>query len=191
MPCHHALRFAPSPHRKRERYFQNELLDYLWHEIMYKKVQWIIDLDIRKFFDTEKHEILRQLLHKRVRDGVIIRLIGKWLKAGVLEDGSIRYNDEGTPQGGIISPMPSNIYLHEALDKWFAEVAQPRLRGRSLIVRFADDVILGFENKTEAEKVLLALNRRFERYGLELHPEKTRLLYFGKPGKSNDSSSDS
>jgi RNA-directed DNA polymerase len=170
---------------------QHQALDYLWHEIMYKKVQWIIDLDIRKFFDTVKHVILRQLLHKRVRDGVIIRLIGKWLKAGVLEDGSIRYNDEGTPQGGIISPMLSNIYLHEALDKWFAAVAQPRLRGRSLIVRFADDVILGFENRIEAEKVLLALNRRFERYGLELHPEKTRLLYFGKPGKSNDSSSDS
>jgi RNA-directed DNA polymerase len=166
---------------------QHQALDYLWHEIMYKKVQWIIDLDIRKFFDTVKHEILRQLLHKRVRDGVVTRLIGKWLKAGVLEDGSIRYSDEGTPQGGIISPMLSNIYLHEALDKWFVEVAQPRLRGRSLIVRFADDVILGFENKTEAEKVLTALNRRFERYGLKLHPEKTRLLYFGKPGKSNDS----
>ena len=169
---------------------QHQALDYLWHEIMYKRVQWIIDLDIRKFFDTVKHEILRQLLHKRVRDGVITRLIGKWLKAGVLEDGSIRYSDEGTPQGGIISPMLSNIYLHEALDKWFVEVAQPRLRGRSLIVRFADDVILGFENKTEAEKVLTALNRRFERYGLELHPEKTRLLYFGKPGKSSGSRSD-
>jgi hypothetical protein len=108
------------------------------------------------------------------------------LKAGVLEDGSIHYNDEGTPQGGIISPMLSNIYLHEALDKWYAEVVKPRLRGRSLIVRFADDVILGFESKSEAEKVLQALTRRFEKYGLELHPEKTRLVYFGRPGKHTD-----
>lgn len=169
---------------------QHQALDYLWHEIMYKNIQWIIDLDIRKFFDTVKHEILRQLLHKRVRDGVITRLIGKWLKAGVLEDGSIHYSDEGTPQGGIISPMLSNIYLHEALDKWFAQVAQPRLRGRSLIVRFADDVILGVENKAEAEKVLVALTKRMEKYGLELHPEKTRLVCFGRPGKSNDSNSD-
>jgi RNA-directed DNA polymerase len=165
---------------------QHQALDYLWHGIMEKNIQWIIDLDIRKFFDTVKHEILRQLLHKRVRDGVITRLIGKWLNAGVLEDGSIHYNDEGTPQCGIISPMLSNIYLHEALDKWYAEVVQPRLRGRSLMVRFADDAILGFENKAEAEKVLQALTRRFEKYGLELHPEKTRLVDFGRPGKSRD-----
>jgi len=178
----YGFRKGKSPH---------QALDYLWHEIMYKNIQWIIDLDIRKFFDTVKHEILRQLLHKRVRDGVISRLIGKWLKAGVLEDGSIHYNDEGTPQGGIVSPMLSNIYLHEAIDKWFAEVVQPRLRGRSFMVRFADDVVLGFENKVEAEKVLSALSRRFEKYGLELHPEKTRLLYFGKPGKFSDSDSDS
>ena len=166
---------------------QHQALDYLWQGIMGRNIQWIIDLDIRKFFDTVKHEILRKLLHNRVRDGVITRIIGKWLKAGVLEDGSIHYSDEGTPQGGIVSPLLSNIYLHEAMDKWFVEVVQPRLRGRSLIVRFADDVILGFENKAEADKVLLALTRRFERYGLELHPEKTRLVYFGKPGKPGES----
>lgn len=165
---------------------QHQALEYLWHGIMRENIQWIIDLDIRKFFDTVKHEILRQLLHKRVRDGVITRLIGKWLKAGVLEDGSIHYNDEGTPQGGIISPMLSNIYLHEALDNWYAKVVKPRLRGRSLIIRFADDVILGFESKKEAEKVLVALTRRFERYGLELHQEKTRLVYFGNPGKHTE-----
>ena len=122
-----------------------------------------------------------------MRDGVVTRLIGKWLKAGALEDGSIHYSDEGTPQGGIVSPLHSNIYLHEAMDKWFVEVVQPGLRGRSLIVGFADDVILGFENKAEADKVLLALTRRFERYGLELHPEKTRLVCFGKPGKPGKS----
>lgn len=170
---------------------QHQALDYLWQEIMWKNIEWIIDLDIRKFFDTVKHEILRQLLRKRVRDGVITRLVGKWLKAGVLEDGSIHYNDEGTPQGGIISPMLSNIYLHEALDKWYVEVVKPRLRGRSLIVRFADDVILGFESKSEAEKVLRALTRRLEKYGLELHPEKTRLIYFGRPGKHTGTDNES
>jgi group II intron reverse transcriptase/maturase len=160
---------------------QHQALEYLWKGIMDNNIQWIIDLDIRSFFDTVKHEILRQLLRIRVRDGVITRLIGKWLKAGVLEDGSIHYNDEGTPQGGIVSPMLSNIYLHEALDKWYAEEIRPSLKGRSIIVRFADDAVIGFESKEEAEKVLEALTRRFEEYGLALHPDKTRLVYFGKP----------
>jgi RNA-directed DNA polymerase len=160
---------------------QHQALEHLWKGIMDNNIQWIIDLDIRSFFDTVKHEILRRLLRNRVRDGVITRLIGKWLKAGVLEDGSIHYSDEGTPQGGIVSPMLSNIYLHEALDKWYAEEIRPTLKGRSIIVRFADDVVIGFESKEEALKVLEALKRRFEEFGLELHPEKTRLVYFGKP----------
>jgi RNA-directed DNA polymerase len=169
---------------------QHQALDYLWQGIMGKNIGWIIDLDIRKFFDTVKHEVLRRLLGKRMRDGVITRLIDKWLKAGIMEDGSIHYNDEGTPQGGIISPMLSNIYLHEALDKWFVQVVQPRLRGRSMIIRYADDAILGFENKVEAEKVLEALTRRLEKYGLELHPEKTRLIQFKRPTKSKSKYSD-
>lgn len=159
----------------------HQALEYLWQEIMGKNIQWIIDLDIRKFFDTVKHDILRKLLCKRVRDGVIVRLIGKWLKAGVLKDGGIQYNDEGTPQGGIVSPMLSNIYLHELLDKWYAEVVLKRIRERSFMVRYADDAILGFENKETAEKVLEALEKRFAKFGLELHPEKTRLIYIGKP----------
>jgi len=124
---------------------------------MDNSIQWIIDLDIRSFFDTVKHEILRQLLRIMVRDGEITRLIGKWLKAGVLEDGSIRYSDEGTPQGGIVSPMLSNIYLHEVLDKWYVEEVRPTLKGKLTIVRFADDVVIGFESKEEAEKMLEAL----------------------------------
>ncbi len=137
--------------------------------------------DIRKFFDTVKHNILRQLLCKRVRDGVIIRLIGKWLNAGVLKDGSIKHSDEGTPQGGIISPLLSNIYLHEALDKWYAEIVLKRIRERSIMVRYADDAVMGFESRETAEKVLQALKKRFALYGLELHPQKTRLIYIGKP----------
>jgi group II intron reverse transcriptase/maturase len=168
---------------------QHQALDYLWQGIMRNRIQWIIDLDIRKFFDTVKHEILHKLLGKRVRDGVITRLIGKWLKAGVLQDGSICYSDEGTPQGGIISPLLSNIYLHEALDKWYSQVVQPRIRGGSTMARFADDAILGFETEKEAKKVLEALEKRFALYGLKLHPQKTRIVYFEKPesraGKSD------
>ena len=160
---------------------QHQALEYLWQGIMGSNIQWIIDLDIRKFFDTVKHEILRQLLRIRVRDGVITRLVGKWLKAGVLEDGSISYSDEGTPQGGIISPLLSNIYLHEALDKWYMNVVRSRIKGRSIMARYADDAILGLEKKEEALKVLEALEKRFAKYGLKLHPQKTRIVYFGKP----------
>jgi group II intron reverse transcriptase/maturase len=175
------LEFYPFSFGFRKGKSTHQALEYLWQEIMGKNVQWIIDLDIRKFFDTVKHDILRKLFCKRVRDGVIVRLIGKWLKAGVLKDGSVQYSDEGTPQGGIISPMLSNIYLHELLDKWYAEVVLKRIRERSIIVRYADDAILGFENKETAEKVLEALKKRFAKFGLELHPEKTRLIYIGKP----------
>lgn len=175
------LEFYPFSFGFRKGKSTHQALEYLWQEIMGKNIQWIIDLDIRKFFDTVKHDILGKLLCKRVRDGVIVRLIGKWLKAGVLKDGSIQYNDEGTPQGGIISPMMSNIYLHELLDKWYAKVVVNRIRERSFMVRYADDAILGFENKETAEKVLEALKKRFAKFGLELHPEKTRLIYIGKP----------
>ena len=182
--------FYPFSFGFRQGKSQHQALDYLWKGIMDNNISWIIDLDIRSFFDTVKHEVLRGLLQKRVRDGVITRLVGKWLKAGVMRDGSIYYSDQGTPQGGIISPLLSNIYLHEALDKWFVKVVQPRLAGRSLIVRFADDAVLGFESKLEAEKVLQALKQRLQVYGLQLHPLKTRLVYFSKPpntsGKNND-----
>ncbi len=175
------LEFYPFSFGFRKGKSPHQALEYLWQGIMSENIQWIIDLDIRKFFDTVKHNVLRRLLCKRVCDGVIVRLIGKWLKAGVLKDGSIRYNDEGTPQGGIISPLLSNIYLHEALDKWYAEVVVKRIRERSLMVRYADDAVMGFENRETAEKVLQALKKRFALYGLELHTQKTRLINVGKP----------
>lgn len=178
------LEFYPFSFGFRKGKSPHQALEYLWQGIMGNNIQWLIDLDIRKFFDTVKHNILRQLLCKRVRDGVIVRLIGKWLNAGVLKDGSIRYSEEGTPQGGIISPLLSNIYLHEALDKWYAEVVVKRIRERSLMVRYADDVVMGFESRETAEKVLQALKKRFALYGLELHPQKTRLIYIGKPNQS-------
>jgi retron-type reverse transcriptase len=107
-----------------------------------------LEVDIRKFFDTLGHAHLRQLLRRRVRDGVLLRLIDKWLQAGVLEDGELTYPEAGTPQGGVISPLLANVYLHEVLDVWFEQVVKPRLKGRAFLVRYADDFVLGFACRT-------------------------------------------
>jgi len=167
---------------------QHQALAYLWKRIMDNNIQWIIDLDIRKFFDTVEHETLRKLLNRRVCDGVITRLIGKWLNAGVMKEGRISYPEKGTPQGSIVSPLLSNIYLHETLDKWYKEEIQPQLQGKSFMIRYADDALMGFQTKEEAEHILEALKARLLEFGLELHPEKTRLVYFGKPGGKNNQS---
>jgi RNA-directed DNA polymerase len=116
-----------------------------------------------------------------VRDGVLLRLIGKWLKAGVLEDGAVWYPDAGTPQGGVISPLLANIFLHEVLDVWFERDIKPRLKGRAVLIRYADDAVLGFSQEEDARRVLAVLPKRFSKYGLRLHPEKTRLIDFRPP----------
>jgi len=139
---------------------------------------WVIDLDIKAFFDTIDHQHLRTFLQQRVKDGVIVRLIGKWLKAGVLEAGQWQKGEMGSPQGGVISPLLANIYLHYVLDEWFEKDVKPRLRGRAFSVRFADDAILAFSIEADARKVLEVLPKRFARYGLTLHPNKTRLVRF-------------
>ncbi|MCK6537041.1 MAG: group II intron reverse transcriptase/maturase [Polyangiaceae bacterium] len=152
---------------------------------------WVVELDIRKYFDTLDHERLREVLRRRVRDGVILRLIGKWLNAGVLEDGELSFPDAGTPQGGVISPLLANVYLHEVLDVWFEREVRPRLRGRAHLVRYADDAALLFEYEEDARRVLEVLPKRFEKYGLALHPDKTRLVPFKRsdrirPGSRDD-----
>ncbi len=124
---------------------------------------------------------LAAFLDHRVRDGVIRRALGKWMQAGVMEDGVISYPERGSPQGGVISPLLSNIYLHEVLDRWFEDTVTPRLRGRALMVRFADDALLAFEREEDARRVLEVLAKRFARFGLTLHPEKTRLVDFRRP----------
>jgi hypothetical protein len=116
-----------------------------------------------------------------VLDGVLLRLIGKWLKAGVLEDGMISYPRRGSPQGGVISPLLANIYLHEVLDVWFEEVVQPRMRGKVRLVRYADDAVLLFARRDDAERVMAVLPKRFGKYGLTLHPEKTKVVEFVRP----------
>ena len=152
---------------------------------------YVIDLDIRKFFDTLDHIHIQKILRQRVRDGVLLRLIGKWLNAGVMEEGCITYSDLGVPQGGVISPLLSNIYLHEVLDKWFEEVVKTHLKGKAFMVRFADDAVLVFKRREDAERVMEVLPKRFEKYGLKLHPEKTRLLDFKRPGDQGAGGNDS
>lgn len=143
----------------------------------------VLELDIRKFFDTLGHKHLRDFLSKRIRDGVIVRLIGKWLNAGVMYEAEIYKNEKGTPQGGVVSPILANVYLHEVLDKWFEEEVKPRMRGQAHLVRYADDGVLVFANEDDARRVMEVLPKRFEKFGLALHPEKTRLLSFKRPSK--------
>ncbi len=145
----------------------------------------MIDLDIQSFFDTVDWSWLRSFLDQRVRDGVVRRAIGKWLNAGVMEDGVKRYPAEGTPQGGVISPLLANVFLHEVLDTWFDQVVRPRLRGRAFLVRYADDAVIGLELEDDAKRVLAVLPKRLGKYGLRLHPDKTRLVDFRRPGGGN------
>lgn len=144
---------------------------------------YVVEIDIESFFDTLDHATLRSFLDKRIRDGLIRRVIGKWMKAGVLEDGEIHRTEEGSPQGGVISPLLANLYLHEVLDLWFEREVQPRMQGRCFLVRYADDATLVFERESDARRVLEVLPKRFSRYGLKLHPVKTRLIAFRSPGR--------
>ena len=146
---------------------------------------WIVSADITGLFDNIDHGYLRELLKLRVNDGGIIRLIGKWLNAGVMEEGRFYHSDSGTPQGGVISPVLSNIFLHYVLDDWFVKEVQPRMKGRSFLIRFADDYITGFELESDAKRALEAMKKRFDRFGLELHPDKTKLFFFGRPTHKN------
>jgi len=147
---------------------------------------WVLEVDIKGFFDTLVHEHLRTILHQRVRDGVILRLIGKWLNAGVMEGLELRHPEAGTPQGGVISPLLANIYLHEVLDEWFVNEVRPRLKGRATLVRYADDFVFVFAKKEDAERVFEVLPKRFGKYGLSLHPDKTRLVAFQRPRRDDD-----
>jgi group II intron reverse transcriptase/maturase len=164
----------------RPRRSAHSALNVLRNQIM-PKGGWILEADIRKFFDHLDHRHLMDLLRRRVRDGVLLRLIGKWLNAGVLENGIMSYPDAGTPQGGVISPLLANIYLHEVLDVWFETAVKPRLNGKAHLCRYADDFVIVFSRRDDAERVMDVLPKRFERYGLKLHPDKTRLLDFRRP----------
>lgn len=173
--------FHTCSYGSRPRRSAHDALQALRSQTMKMNGGWLIEVDIRQFFDALDHGRLREILNRRVRDGVILRLIGKWLKAGVLEGGSVSYPKSGTPQGGVISPLLANVYLHEVLDEWIAERVAPRLEGRLTLVRYVDDFVLLFERERDAKRVYAALPDRFGEYGLTLHSEKTRLIEFKRP----------
>jgi group II intron reverse transcriptase/maturase len=168
--------FKPFSYGFRSRRSAHQAIEYMFKEVSFKGLHYIIDADIKNYFGSINHGILREFLDHRVKDGVIRKMIDKWLKAGIFEDKQLSYPTEGTPQGGLISPLLSNIYLHYVLDEWFSEQIQPLLSGKSFIVRYADDFVLGFEKASDAERVMEVLPRRFEKYKLELHPGKTKII---------------
>jgi RNA-directed DNA polymerase len=170
----------------RPRRSAHNALDSLWHGTMMLGGGWVLDADIKGFFDTLDHRIIQELLRKRVRDGVLTRLVGKWLNAGVMEDGAVSYPKRGTPQGGVISPLLANIYLHYAVDIWWQKEVYPSLRGDGVLVRYADDFVVVFQYREDALRVLEALRQRLSAFGLELHPDKTRLVQFRRPPRRKD-----
>ena len=159
----------------------HQALEALWKGLMDLGGGWVVEVDIKSFFDDVDHGHLRSFLEQRVRDGVVRRAIDKWLNAGVLEEGAVRHPEAGTPQGGVISPLLANIYLHKILDEWFETEVKPRLAGKCFLVRYADDFVIGLANEEDARRVMAVLPKRFERYGLTLHPAKTRLVDFRRP----------
>jgi len=159
----------------------HQALEVIWQGMKEMGGGWVVDLDIRSFFDEMDKKQIQEFVGQRVTDGVVKRLIGKWLNAGVMEGGQTQRSEKGTPQGGVISPLLANIYLHEVLDLWFEREVRPRMNGRAFMVRYADDVVMCFDWEEDARRVLTVLPKRFERYGLSLHPEKTRLVEFNRP----------
>jgi len=175
LPCSYGFRPGRSAH---------QALRDLRNACMGQGLRWVLDVDIRKYFDSIPHAHLRDFLDRRITDGVVRRMIDKWLQAGVLEKGQLHRTTEGSPQGGVISPLLANIFLHHVLDEWYASEVRPRLKGRSTLVRFADDCVMAFEEFHDAERVLAVLGKRLERYGLTLHPDKTRFVDF-RPRRSD------
>jgi group II intron reverse transcriptase/maturase len=169
LPCSYGFRPGRSAH---------DALSALRNGIIGQRLCWVVDIDISKYFDTIDHTHLRGFLDQRVKDGVVRKMIDKWLKAGVLDEGVLSRTAGGTPQGGVISPLLSNIFLHHVLDEWFETVARPRLQGRCLLIRYADDCVMAFEDRASGLKMLDVLGKRLGRYGLTLHPTKTRFVDF-------------
>lgn len=164
---------------------QHDALDALTVGLRKRKVNWVLDADLRAFFDTLRHEWVEKFVEHRIADRRIVRLIQKWLRAGVLEDGERTRSEVGTVQGGSISPLLANLYLHHVLDLWVQWWRKKRAQGDVIIVRYADDFVMGFEHRAEAERFLAGLKERFAKFGLELHPEKTRLIEFGRNAVRN------
>lgn len=159
----------------------HDALRALNHMLCYERIQWIVEADIQSYFDSVERSKLVEMLRGRIADGRLMRLIGKCLHVGVLDGESYSEPTEGTTQGSIISPLLGNVYLHHVLDVWFEDEVRPTLRGAGRLIRYADDFVMGFASKADAERVLALLRERMESFGLTLHPDKTRIIYFGRP----------
>jgi group II intron reverse transcriptase/maturase len=160
---------------------QHQALESLREAVMGMKGGWVLEVDIRRFYDTLAHHHIREIVRQRVQDGVLLRLISKWLHAGVMQDGELSYPEQGSPQGGVVSPLLANVYLHHVIDEWFAQQVQPRLKGKAQMVRYADDIVMVFASEQDALRVKEVLPKRLEKYGLSLHPDKTKLVRFTRP----------
>jgi group II intron reverse transcriptase/maturase len=165
----------------RERHSQHQALSDVRQKCREIGVAWIVDADVAGFFDNLDWTLLLRIIKKRVNDGAIIRLIGKWLNAGVMEGHTLVHPEKGTPQGGVISPVLSNIFLHWVLDRWYVRDVKPRLKGRSFLIRWADDFLIGCEREDDARRVLAALPKRFNLFKLTIHSSKTVLIRFQRP----------
>ncbi len=159
---------------------QHQALDALSVGLTQRSVNWVVDLDIQGYFDHIQHDWLIRFLEHRVADKRVVRLIRKWLKAGVMDGNQWQQTEEGCPQGSVIAPLLSNIYLHYVFDMWMQHRHRKQMRGQSVVVRFADDIVACFEHKDEAQGFMAELSERLALFGLSMHPEKTRLLEFGR-----------
>ena len=176
--------FHDFSHGFREGHSQHMALQEVREQCRKMNINWIVDADVCGFFDQIDRKLLFEIIKQRVNDVGILRLIGKWFNAGVVEEGEVSCPEKGTPQGAVISPTLSNIFFHYVLDDWFVKEVQPHLKRRCFLVRFADDFIVGCELEADARKVLELLAERFKSFALSLHPEKTKLIPFGKPASS-------
>ena len=174
LDCSYGFRPGRSAHQALKS-FRDQTMD------CQPKGGWVLEVDIRKFFDNLEHRRLRHFLQLRVRDGVLLRLIDKWLKAGVMEDGNVSYPDSGSPQGGVVSPLISNVFLHYVLDQWFEKEVKPRLNKSAFLIRYADDFVIGFRDHRDAQRVMEVIPKRLGKYGLADHPTKTKLVRFLPP----------
>jgi RNA-directed DNA polymerase len=181
--------FESFSHGFREGHSQHQALLELREKCKEIGVAWIVDADVAGFFDNLDHGLMLEIIKKRVNDGGILRLIGKWLNAGVMEGTTLIHPENGTPQGGVISPMLSNIFLHHVLDQWYVRDVKPRMRGRSFLIRFADDFLIGCEREDDGKRVMVVLPKRFGRFKLTIHPTKTALIRFRKPTSNTESDS--
>jgi group II intron reverse transcriptase/maturase len=179
------VNFHDFSHAFRKGHSQHQAIHELRENCLKLNIGWIVSADITGLFDNIDHGLLQEFIRRRVIDGGILRLIGKWLNAGVFENGEISYPERGTPQGGVVSPVLSNIFLHYVLDDWFVEQVKPRMKGRCFLIRFADDFIIGCELESDARRIMEVLPKRFDCYGLGLHPDKTSMIPFKRPSRTS------